>query len=446
MFKDFRDFLSYLEENGKLLRVDKEVDTAFEIAAGIRKISDTDGPALLFENIKGFPGWRVAGGVYATQKLFALALGLPVESDEPTILKRYLECYDKQLKPELVATGPVHEVVIKGEDIDLMKLPVAIHSGLDCGRYLTAGVEIGKHPDTGVQNVSIHRRLILDRNRTAILARGYQQLARLIAAAEKRGEGLGIATAIGVDPALVIASQVVAPLGVDEAGIAGAFRSAPLQFVKCKTIDVEVPANAEVVIEGVIVPGEKTPDGPYGEFPGNYITYLRSPQIEAPVVKVTAITMRKNPIFQTMLTGVPMTENHILRKWAVLAAAHEEASKFAKVKAITGPPGDDCQLHLIISIIKKHDEEPGKIMHALFSRLGSTKHIMVVDDDINIYNPVEVEWALVTRVMADKDIIIIPPGEPPRAAKWGIDATMPLKDRKWYRRIVVPGVDKVDYV
>ena len=208
MINDFREYLKHLEENGKLLRVKKEVDTRFEIAAGIRKTSDIDGPALLFENIKGCPGWRVAGGIYATQKLMALALGLPIGADEQAIIDRYLDYGEKQVKPKLVATGPVKEVIIKGEDIDLTKLPVPIYSELDVGPFLTAGVEIAKHHRTGVQNVSIHRRLILGKNRTGISAPQAQHLGMLITAAEKEGQGLAVATVMGTDPSLVIAASV----------------------------------------------------------------------------------------------------------------------------------------------------------------------------------------------------------------------------------------------
>lgn len=446
VYKDFRGFLDYLEEKGKLLRVQKEVDIRFEIAAGIRKASDTDGPALLFENIKGFPGWKVAGGVFATQQHLTLALGLPAQADEESILKRYMECDEKQVAPKLVDTGPVKEVIIKGEDVDLTKLPIAIYSDLDAGPYLTAGVEIAKHPDTGIQNASMHRRMVLDKNRTSILAKGHQHLGMMITAAEEKGQGLGIATVLGADPVLAIASQIEAPFGVDETTIAGAFRGEPLEMVKCETIDVEVPANAEIVIEGVTVPKEKVLDGPFGEFPGNYITLVGEPLTETPVIKVTAITMRRNPIFQAMLTGspLPMTENHFLKKWAHAAAAYREASKFAEVKAVNVPVGGTGQFHLVIAINKKSEEEPKDLLKTLLGTLRRPRRIVIVDDDINVYDHMEIEWALATRVQADKDIIIIPRGTS-SFSKWGIDATMPIEDRKWYERIKVPGVEKVDY-
>ncbi len=445
MFKDFRDYLNHLEENGKLLRVRKEVDIRFEVAAGIRKISDTDGPALLFESIRGFPGWTVAGGLFGTQKLMALALRLPIEADDGAIAQRYLECDQKQVKPKLVSTGPIKEIILTGNDVDLTKLPVPIYSELDSGPYLTAGVEIGRDYRTGTQNTSIHRRQIIGKNRTAILARGIQHLGKMIAEAEADGKGLQIATVIGAPPELIIASQVEAPEGVDEASIAGALRGAPLEVVKCETIDVEVPANAEIVIEGVTIPNERLLDGPFGEFPGNYITLLGEFQSKVPVIQVTAITMRKNPIFAAMLTGMPMTENHYLKKWALVAAAYRAINGVADVKAINCTPGGAAGYHLVVAINKKNDSEPRRIIDALANARHGPKYAVIVDDDINVFDPADVEWALATRMKADKNITIIP-GAPPAPSKMFIDATAPLKDKKWYQKIRVPGVDKVDYV
>ena len=157
MFEDLRTYLSYLEDKGQLLRVQEEVDSKFEIAAGIRKTSDIQGPALLFEKVKGFPGWRVLGGLFATRKLIALALGIP----EDRLLEQYLTLEEKRIPPEIVETGPVKEICWKGDQVDLRRLPMVTHSEKDCGPYVTIGVQIGKDPDTGIRNVSIHRMLLL---------------------------------------------------------------------------------------------------------------------------------------------------------------------------------------------------------------------------------------------------------------------------------------------
>lgn len=455
MFKDFRDYLDYLEKNGKLARVKKPVNPRFGIAAGIRRTSDIDGPAILFENIEGYGGWRVAGGLCATQKLMALALGLPIDASEAQILQKYLECADKCVKPKLVKTGPVKEIILKGDDIDLTKFPVPTYSEKDAGPYFTSGVEFARHPETGKGNASIHRRKLLGKKQTALLAPPRQHLAAMIAAAEKKGRGLGIATVMGCDPSITIASQIKAPFGVDELEIAGGFRGAPIEVVKCETIDVLVPANAEIVIEGVTVPGERTPCGPFGEYPGNYITTGGEAVRPAFVVNVTAITMRKDAVFQAMLTGMPMTENHWLKKWALAAEAYEEASKVAEVKALNITPGGTAVYHAVVSIEKRHEMQPRNIILNLLSGRAGIRHVIVVDTDINVYDPVDVEWAVATRALPDKDILIIPSvsrglDEPTRAertsGRWGIDATMPFKDRDLYRKIYVPGVEKVDYL
>ncbi|MFZ1990768.1 MAG: UbiD family decarboxylase, partial [Alphaproteobacteria bacterium] len=298
---------------------------------------------------------------------------------------------------------------------------------------------------TGAQNTSIHRRQIIGKNRTAILAQGQQHLGKMIAAAETDGQGLQIATVIGAPTELIIATQIEAPEGVDEAYIAGALRGAPIGVVKCETIDVEVPASAEIVIEGVTIPNERFLDGPFGEFPGNYITLLSEPQSEVPVIQVTAITMRRNPIFVAMLTGMPMTENHYLKKWALTAAAYRTINGIADVKSINCTPGGAAGYHLVVAINKKDDSEPRKIIDALANARHGPKYAVILDGDINIYDPVEVEWALATRMKADKDIVIIP-GAPPIASKMFIDATAPLENRQWYQKVHIPGANKVDYV
>lgn len=454
MFKDLREYLGFLEKNGKLLHVKKEIDTSFEIAAGLRKISDNDGPALFFDNIKDFPGWQIVGGLYATQKLMALALGLPVNASEDDLTRRYLECDDRRVEPKIVSTGPVKEVILKGDDIDLFQLPMPTYSTLDSGRFITSGVEIGRDPDTGMQNVSAHRRKILGKNKTALLARGAQHLGLMITAAEKKGKGLPIATVIGVEPSVTIASISQAPEGVDETYIAGAFKGAPIEVVKCETIDVMVPANAEIVIEGITVPGERVVDGPFGEFPNNYISLLDDPMALVPVVQVTAVTMRKNPIFQAMLTGAPMTENHLLKKWAHTAAVYRWLDGIAEVKAMNLTRGGTAQYHLVVAINKKNEEEPKAILNKLHSLRHGPKYVVVVDDDIDVYNPVDVEWALATRMWANRDVMILG-GEPgvteestalSNRPRMGIDATAPIKDRKWYQKLIVPGVADVDYV
>ena len=166
MFEDLRGFLTHLESQKQLLRVKDEVDVKYEIAAGMRKTSDIEGPALLFENVKGYPGWRVLGGLFATRKLVALGLGVPQEQ----MLERYMTLEDKRIPPEIVSSAPCKEIKWTGDQVDLSKLPIVTHAGKDCGPYVTIGVQVGKDPDTGIRNLSIHRMLVLGKDRLSLWA------------------------------------------------------------------------------------------------------------------------------------------------------------------------------------------------------------------------------------------------------------------------------------
>ncbi len=417
--KDFRGYLDYLSRNGKLLRVKEQVDVKHEIAAGIRKVSDTDGPALLFENVKDYPGWRVAGGVYATKKLVALAL--ETAPDEPQLLQRCLECDQKRVKPKLVSSGPVKEVILKGKDVDLGSLPILTYSEKDGGPYLIPAADIARHPETGIQNVTIDRRMVLDKSTTALVGRPPKHMGIIVEAGEERGEGVGVATVLGAPPELSLASQFRVPMGVDETEIAGAIRGEPLEMVKCETIDVDVPAHAEVVIEGVTVPGERVLDGPFGEYKGMYAC------------------------------GMPLTEDHYLEKWPLAAAAYRVVSGLAPspdyIKGVNFSQASAP--HCLVVSIRKWSERAGcDVIHALLAHYLTISCVIVVDDDIDVYNPAEVEWAWVTRVNPGKDVITLRGDAHGRmdAYRWGLDATVPLKNREWYAKAVPPGVDKVTYV
>lgn len=448
MFEDLRSFLSHLESQGQLLHVAEEVDVKYEIAAGIRKTSDIEGPALLFEKVRAYPGWRVLGGLFATRKLIALGLGVL----EGQLLERYLTLEEKRIPPEIVSTGPVKEIRWTGDQVDLYKLPIVTHAEKDIGPYVTIGVQIGKDPETGVRNLSIHRMLLLGKDRLSLWAPADHHLGRMILKAEEKKQGLEVATAIGVEPAIVIGSQAKVPYGIDEFDVAGGLRGSPVQLTRCETIDVEVPGSSELVIEGITIPGERVADGPYGEYPGCY-----SEAKQAPVLQVTAITMRKNPIYQTALTGMPVTENHTLIEYANAAVIYREAKKIVpEVREVHVTPGGTFRHHVVVSIKKRQDDEARNLILALLALGIGLKQVIVVDDDVDIRDPTQVEWALSTRMQPDRDVIIIPriacstldPSVPsPRTtAVWGIDATVPVDDRARYEKVLIPGVDKVNYL
>ncbi len=447
-YQGFRGFLNLLESTGKLVKVQKEVDTRFDVAAGIRKVSDARGPALLYENIRGYAGWKIAAGLFASRELLALALGVA----ERDAVRKYETLEEIKIPPETVASGPVQEVVQRGAEVDLRCLPIVVHSEMDAGPYVTIGVQTAADPETGIGNLGIHRMLVLGRNRLTLWAPPDHHLGRMIARAEERGKGLPVATIIGADPRIVIASQVKAPFGCDEMEIAGGMTGAPVPVVPCRTIPLKVPAGAEIVIEGITVPGERMNDGPFAEYTGCY-----SEAKQAPVLEVTAITMRRDAIYHTCLTGFPPTENHVLVELANVSRIRQDVQRVApEVHDVCVTAAGCYRHHVVVSIRKRHEEEARNIILALLASGIGVKYVIVVDDDIDVNNPLEVEWAMSTRMQPDRDVIIIPrlacstldPSIPsPRTtAGWGVDATKPLNNASRFAKVRVPGVEDIDYI
>lgn len=421
-----RDFLAQLEAEGDLIRIRDEVSTEYEIVALTRQSSDQDGPALLFERVRGseFP---VLSGLWGAQRRVAAALG--VASQE--LFQAYMERESRLLPPTLVETAPVQEVVWTGAQIDLARLPILRHYEKDGGAYVTAGLLIANDPETGARNVSIHRMLPLGKDRITVFAPPGRHLRTIIERNEEQGRGTPIATALACSPVAQIASQARAAFGADEFDVAGGLAGVPLQLVRCASIPVEIPADTEMVIEGVTIPGERALDGPFGEYPGTY-----SDVKPAPVLQVTAISFRRGAIYQNTLTGMAMTENHYMMQPAATAMAWREAKRITpEVRAVNVTPGGTCRHHVIVSIKKRHPAEPRNLGLALLAAPLGAKLVVIVDEDIDIFDPLQVEWAINTRMQADQDVVIVPnlysptldPSAPAArtSAKMLIDATAP---------------------
>ncbi|MGH7920742.1 MAG: UbiD family decarboxylase, partial [Candidatus Dormibacteraceae bacterium] len=313
----------------------------------------------------------------------------------------------------------------------------------DAGRYITAGLCIVRDPSTRRQNVAIHRLQLLgpDRLGALILPRHTHLLHRR---AEVRGQPLECAIVIGADPVTMLASQTDVPFGVDELEVAGALHGAPLQVTRCETVDIDVPAQAEIVLEGRILPGVREPEGPFGEFPRYY-----GPRSEKEVLEITAVTSRRDPVYHTI---VPASREHLL-----LGAVPREASlldglrrRFPDVSAVHLTPGGTFRYHVVVAL---HPRVPGQARNVLLATLGEhvdLKHAVVVDPDVDVFSPEEVEWAIATRFQGDRDLVIVPGARAasldPSASgglgtKLGFDCTIPLDaDSERYRRIEIPGL------
>ncbi|MFC0531647.1 UbiD family decarboxylase [Phytohabitans kaempferiae] len=442
---DLRTFLAALEADRDLLRIDEPIDPRYEAVALTRRSSDVEGPALLFTQMKGSE-YGCVSGLFGASRRVARALG----HDYPYLLRHFAELEARRLEP-VTATGPApcQEVVRQGADVDVRTLPILHHYELDAGPYVTAGLQVARDPGTGTHNVSIHRMLPLGARELTVFAPPGRHLRTIIDRTHEQGRGADIAVVIGAEPATQIASQARVPYGVDEYEVAGGLRDEPVELVRGVTVDVMVPATAEIVVEGRTVPGRLEPDGPFGEYPGTY-----SAAKPAPVMQVTAITSRRGALYQNTLTGVPMTENHWMMQPSATAMAYREALRITpEIHRVHVTPGGTARHHIVVSMTKRHPSEPRNVMLALLAAPLGAKLVTVVDADIDVEDPVDVEWAVNTRMQPDRDVVIVPdlysptldPSAPhPRAsAKMGVDATAPLgQERLMYERPRIPGFDK----
>ena len=442
-FHDLREFLAALEAAGDLVRVKRPVETRFEIAAGIRKMSDTGGPTLWFENVAGYD-MPVVGAAFTTRSKALLALEVDSSAEGNA---RFSHGLRNPVEPRLVASGECQEVVHTGSDIDLHSLPMPVYSEKDGGPYVTMALEVSKDPIDRRVNASVYRVMRTGRNRMSVMSHAFQGLGTHMARAERRGESLEVAIVNGCDPVLLYASQAKVPQGVNELTVAGGIRGEPVEVVKCVSVDLEVPSSAEIVIEGRVLPGEWTMEGPFGEFTGYY-----GPAEENHVIEVTAITHRHNPIFLAGMTGLPPTDNHVLKSFAYESALYEKLREtFPEVTAVSYPNWGGVQYAVVIALEQRYKAQA---RHVILTALGDSsrpKWVIVVDDDIDVYDTEMVNWAIMTRSQPAEDTIIVPrvaggPLDPSAPEKevisvWGIDATRPFGVP--YPEVVkVPGADE----
>jgi UbiD family decarboxylase len=445
---DFRAYLEALTRAGQLVHIDKPVSPEFEVAAYVRKSSDTDGPAFVFENVIGHPGWKLAAGLYGTMGRLPIALGCSLGD----VVDRYGRAVRHPIAPRRVARGSCQEIVVTAEDADCTELPIVVHSELDAGRYLTAGVMFGRDPETGVLGVGLQRMQLKGPRRFGVNMPAERRVGRAVLKAEERGARFGVAVVLGAGPFVDLGSQAKIPHAQEKLGVAGALAGRPIELVACETVDAEVPADAEIVIEGHFLPGLREPEGPFGEVAGTY--GLRG---ERHVFEVSAITRRRDAMYQTALTGMPTTDNHV-QAWPAICESIKRMAQLACPEIVdvhaVGP-----YYIAIVSIKKRLAYEARNV---ILSVLGPTagapqaKYCIVVDPDVNVRDLNQVLWAVYTRCQPNDDTMVFPPmvGAPldPSApvhrhsSKMGFDATTPLDaSPERYSRVIVPGTDQVSW-
>jgi 2,5-furandicarboxylate decarboxylase 1 len=402
-FHDLREFVKFLESEGELVRVRAEVDPKHEIGAICRVLNQKRGPAVLFEKVRGST-IPVVAQLLASQKRVAMSLETDVENVFGECVKRL----KTRIPPRLVGSGQCHEVVETGDDVDIGRLPLCTNNPDDGGPYVTAGNVIIKDPEFG-KNLAMYRMMYHSKNdifmRLSPAHHGYEFYKN----AEGRGDKkMDFAIAIGVDPSIYMASQFVPSIGTYEMDIAGSLRGAPVDVVKCKTVDLEVPASSEIVIEGQMqIPPPTGEEGPFGEFCGYTTGAIKGERL----MKITAITHRNDPLYHNIWLGRPVHEHLYINAISyALSAYNDLREKYPAVMACYAPPG--CVAQTLVIQVRERLKRPGLINNlmaaALNTRGGLWKHVIAVDEDVNIYDPEDIEWAMTTRFQADRDLYVIP--------------------------------------
>ena len=457
--QSIRGYLGSLEQQGELVRFSKEVDPLENLTAIGWKTYDRLGKSSLFDTVKGHPRWRVANQIMTDRRKWGIAMG--VEEDE--VVQAFIDRIKTPIAPVVNGGGaPVKEVIRVGKDADLRDIPAVWTSELDPGPYIASGMAIIKDPDTGVRNMSVHRQQILGPDRTGFLICPRQAL-RIYQKYQERGEPMPVAMVIGAHPALYFSASFTAPHGQDELSVAGALLGEPIRLVKCETVDLEVPAEAEIVIEGEIPPDETTEEGPFGEGSGGYAM-----EGFTQVLKVKAITRRAEPIFYAMQCGAPMTDTQALVQTSndMLLWDHlqnvEGGLDLLDLRCL-GIAG------MMAVVVKLRPRVEGQAKTALLAALSGPqmhpKLAIAVDEDIDASDMRQVFWSLTTRVHAQRDVVMIPntrtwsldnvsdvvPGQTAMhriGTKWLIDATKPAvtqaEDRARFERAMPVNHDQVD--
>lgn len=404
-FRSLRDWLSFLEEKGDLAQNREKITVDGDVVVLSQRTASIEGPALLHSNIDGYPGWRVFTDGLGVRRRQLWALN--IETPKPSEFIAQKIAKSKPVKPEKVDSGPCKEIKLLGDDVDLTKLPVTFTGEYETTPHLTGGISFVQDPDTGWTNAGIRRFQVMGKNLLTDLILPYQQEGVIYNKWKEKKKPMPISIVVGADPIVYFACNMPAPEQFDEMDYWGIFAGEPLRVVRCETNDIMVPATSEIVLEGEVELEKRMFEGPFPEMPGYYSGFRM-----CPVVKVNAMTLRKDPVYQDMPMGKPPSEGH------GLAAFVFEIEIFRQLKELIPAVVDvgivsTQSLTTAISISKRAKlSTPGlekRVAMAVKAiRAGMMiKNVIIVDDDIDVHNVHEVLWAFSVRFQPAKDITVL---------------------------------------
>ena len=418
-YRDLREFLVALRRAGELHEVTAPVDPELEITEIVDRVVKAGGPALLFRNVVGYPGVPVLINTFGTAKRMAMALGAP-DLDEPG--RRIEKLLDLQVPaglmgklaklrdlrdlastpPKLVKRAPVQEVVKTGDDIDLLRdFPILKCWPLDGGRYITLPQVITRDPATGRRNVGMYRLQVFGKNELGMHWQIHKHGTEQSEEAGRRRERIEVAVALGGDPVLTYAATAPLP-GIDEYVFAGFLRQDNVELVSCKTVNLEVPAAAEIVLEGWVDPAEQRREGPFGDHTGYY-----SLAADYPVLHVTAVTHRREPIYPTIVVGIPPQEDDFLGKASERIFLPLLKFQLPEIVDLSMPFEGVFHSCVIVSIRKRYPKHAFKVAHALWGLglMSLAKLVVVVDADVDVHDYSQVAWRAFNNVDWSHDVL-----------------------------------------
>jgi len=428
-----KSFIQTLKAQGDLISIVTPLDPKYEISALLSELGKKEAPAILFEKVKGHR-LPVLGNLLGTRGRLSLALGIEPEK----LFDEFPKKIEKRLPPVLVNDASAKEVIKKGRGMDLTKiLPALTHYAKDSGPYITSGFSSARDPETGVIGRGLHRMEVRGKDRLGISLLN-PPLAEIYGKYKRKRQKMEIATVIGLDPLIFIAAILKAPVGLDKLSIAGGIRGKAIPMVRAENVDLEIPAFAEVLIEGVIDPRGKEEDGVLGESSGYYMGFSKSPAIQ-----VKAITLRENAIYHSIVPWSLEVDNllYLVHGLDFIPKMKREIPSIREIRLIPGTFGS----HAVMSL---DTENRGEIRRALSLALSFTniKKVIGVNTDINLQDDQELEWTLATRFQADRDLIVMTnmrgqPIDPSSGdgfltAKMGLDATKPMLEG--FEKVGVP--------
>lgn len=422
-----REFLNVLGSEFRVIKIEEEISPKYEVS---RVLREHPRDTIIFEDVKE-SNMRIISGICNTRDKIARGLGVKV----PEITNRIMDATDDPLPIEKLEN--IKENYITQKETSLAEIPVPTYYQKDGGAYITAGVVIAKDPETGIRNASIHRMLVNSRNMLGIRIVP-RNLYTYYKKAEEMDEPLEVGIAIGMHPATLLASTTSVPITIDELEVANNFHDGNMKLVKCESVDIEVP-EAEIIMEGKLLPNIREPEGPFVDLTDTYDIIRKEP-----VIELDKIHYKEDPFYHAIMPAG--FEHRLLQGLPQEPRIYKSVlNTVPTVQNVVLTEGGCCWLHAAVSIKKQTQGDGKNVLMAAMAAHPSLKHAIVVDEDIDIFDPEDIEYAIATRVKGDEDIMIVPgargssldPCATPdgTTTKVGVDATKPLDKKKKFERV-----------